>query len=303
MRTWVKLYTEINHDPKIGTLGWAHRGVWCALLALAGEIDDTDGEGKITGAVDTIPNTAWRLRCEEDELRAALAEFEPRGMTHMADDMIVVSNYPFRQEHSPSTRNEAVAQRVRRHRERAVPCNEDVTALHDECNESVTCLDKIRLDKIREEGARVTRADAPAAQAAPPEDLPFSDPPEPKPEKPTPTRKTRAPRSEAVIALHEITGAWANRAQIDLVDRIVPPDDVPRWKDVVTAWRERGYKPTNVPGMLEWYQGGIPSTRAPVNGNGKGRPEVKDAAYWAQVAEEQYRDGHTDEATAVVQTG
>ena len=85
MKTWVKLHTKINHDSKMGTLTWAERGIWSALLALAGEIDDQDEDGP-TGLLDTIDNVAWRLRCDIDELEAALHSFIQRGMVDVDID-------------------------------------------------------------------------------------------------------------------------------------------------------------------------------------------------------------------------
>ncbi len=65
MKTWVKLYTEVNHDPEIGRLTWAQRGLLFSLFALAGEIDNRDGDDRETGTLDTVANTAWRLRSSE----------------------------------------------------------------------------------------------------------------------------------------------------------------------------------------------------------------------------------------------
>ena len=81
MRTWVKFYTETNRDPKIGTLTWAQRGIWAALLALAGELDDQD-EGQQTGMIGTSEDIAWRIRCDVGELTEAFAAFSLQEMIH-----------------------------------------------------------------------------------------------------------------------------------------------------------------------------------------------------------------------------
>lgn len=190
MKEWVKLYTEIIRDPDIGTLSWAHRGIWAALLALAGEIDDRDDEGMETGRLDTRENVAWYLRCSPQELDEALAEFIPREMIHEADGVLWVTHFPERQARPPSARPEAVSERVKRHRNKAKAsakrdgnepetevkreCNEDVTTLHRECNEPVTTLEKKRIDteKNRKESdqqqqhARASPGPAPPAAAA-----------------------------------------------------------------------------------------------------------------------------------------
>ena len=72
MKTWIKLYTEINRDPDIGTLTWAQRGIWSALLALAGEIDDRDENEQETGRLDTSTRVAWSIRCDLAELDEAI---------------------------------------------------------------------------------------------------------------------------------------------------------------------------------------------------------------------------------------
>jgi hypothetical protein len=129
MKTWVKLYTEINRDPDIGSLTWAQRGIWTALLALAGEIDDRDTDELETGRLDTIDRVAWSIRCDLPELEDAVQEFERRGMVAKdPDGELFLVNYPKRQGRPPSAKPSAVAERVQRHRDKAkAECNEDVT--------------------------------------------------------------------------------------------------------------------------------------------------------------------------------
>ena len=131
MKTWVKLKTKINHDPEIGTLSWAHRGIWSALLALAGEIDDRDGDDRETGRLDTPENTAWRIRCDWAEFQAALAEFTNRdGWMDDRDGILYITKYRKAQERPPSASHKAVAARVQRSRARkAQASNDGVTTL------------------------------------------------------------------------------------------------------------------------------------------------------------------------------
>ena len=66
MKSWVKLYTEINRDPKMAQFTWAQRGIWAALLALAGELDVRNGDGSESGELDTVENTEiGRASCRE----------------------------------------------------------------------------------------------------------------------------------------------------------------------------------------------------------------------------------------------
>ena len=147
MKTWVKLYTEIIDDPEQGSLTWSQRGIWSALLALAGKIDERDGDGMETGRLDVPQRVAWYLRCDLTELNEALAEFKERGMVHMGEGgMIYLTNYGKRQAAIP------VADRVARHRERQRKAsyynrddtethqtgNGDDTEIHQTGNEAVT---------------------------------------------------------------------------------------------------------------------------------------------------------------------
>jgi hypothetical protein len=132
MKTWVKLYTEIIDDPDQGTLSWAERGIWTALLALAGKLDDRDERDHETGRLDTVQRIAWVLRCDVGELQGAIDAFERRGMIEVQDGIIYLPNYAKRQQRPPSSRRNAVADRVRDYRERrADACNEDVTPLRE----------------------------------------------------------------------------------------------------------------------------------------------------------------------------
>lgn len=133
MKSWVKLYTEINRDPDFGTLTWAQRGIWSALLALAGEIDARDEQDRETGELDTLGKTAWRLRCEPGEFAEAVAAFVERGMVEERDSMLFLPHYGERQRRAPSSTHERVAERVQRHRDnKPAARNEDVTTLHEE---------------------------------------------------------------------------------------------------------------------------------------------------------------------------
>ena len=93
MKTWVKLYTEITRDPKWLTLDWEQRGIWCAVLAMTGEIDDRDADGVETGALDTVEYTALRIRCDLGLFAQAVAAFTERGMIEERDGILYLPNY------------------------------------------------------------------------------------------------------------------------------------------------------------------------------------------------------------------
>ena len=128
MKTWVKLYTEINHDPDMAPLTWAQRGIWQAMLALAGEIDARDVDDHETGELDTPANVAWRIRCTLAEMQDAAKALAEQGMVEERDGILYLPHYGERQRRAPSSARERVAERVQRHRNNgAAACNEDVT--------------------------------------------------------------------------------------------------------------------------------------------------------------------------------
>ncbi len=154
MKTWIKLYTEMLDDPDVGSLSWAHRGMFMALLALAGKLDSRDENDMETGRLDTVDRLAWHLRCSVEELADAVEAFKERGFVDERDSVLYLTHYPARQSHSPSEDRNAVAARVKQYRaRRANARNETVTPLHADCSEPVTQPEKKRVEEMRPEGA------------------------------------------------------------------------------------------------------------------------------------------------------
>lgn len=163
-KTWVKLYVEINRDPKMGSLTWEQKGLWSALLALAGEIDDRDDNDVETGLVDTIENVAWRIRCDGEMLEQALAVFFERGMIAYQDGVLLLAHYGERQARKPSDRRRSIRQRVQRYR------NAHVSQDENGCNADVTRYggDVTPGNALRRDADTDTDADADADAAAAP---------------------------------------------------------------------------------------------------------------------------------------
>jgi len=72
-------------------------------------------------------------------------------------------------------------------------------------------------------------------------------------------------KSEAVEKFKAVTGRYPNRVQIETIDARVT--DLDLWFKCMFEWNLRGYKPTNVQGMLDWYKKGGPPEQGP-----KGKP-------------------------------
>tara|TARA_Y100000310_G_scaffold333259_1_gene410450 strand:- start:437 stop:1363 length:927 start_codon:yes stop_codon:yes gene_type:complete len=178
MKLWVRLYTEVLVDPKMGSLTWEQKGVWYTLVALAGMIDDRDEEESETGRLDTIVNVAWHLRpIAPDEMDGAIAAFTERDMIELRDDILYLTNYRKRNSSAVSDRPSHVAERVKRHRNKQKKGrNESETPLHRGRNENVTTPDKNRIDKNRIDKKRKdTRADKTSADVVDPAGSPVSD--------------------------------------------------------------------------------------------------------------------------------
>lgn len=89
--TWIKLYTEILDDPKMGRLPnhlW-RRAVELFLLA---------GRTGTTGQLPSVEEMAWTLRSSEDEVRKGLMSLAEIGVVHEAEPgKWVVVNFVKRQ--------------------------------------------------------------------------------------------------------------------------------------------------------------------------------------------------------------
>jgi hypothetical protein len=93
MSRWIKLHTSILHDARIGRLQWRDRGIWLMLLALAGEIEERDAEGRLTGRLDTLAGVAWHLHTRPDHIAPSIQRLlalellfqDDAGVLYLAD--------------------------------------------------------------------------------------------------------------------------------------------------------------------------------------------------------------------------
>lgn len=158
MRHWVKLHTKILNSPDLDGLT-DHQYRACMKVFALGGVIDCDGK------LGTTREVAYHLRFTEtdtDECLRAMQEIdivtESKGVWHLI-------NWDKYQSHSPSSENDAVRARVKKHRENKpnVTVGNAVTpSLHVEGND--TRLDKNREEEIREEtsiGASAPETPAP----------------------------------------------------------------------------------------------------------------------------------------------
>jgi len=118
---WIKMWLEALDDPKLTRLSLVERGAWWGLLELAGKC--AAGGKIISGGLgldkDEIAD-ALHIKTQEDRqaLESMIAKMEERGSLKWNGDVLLVIHWGERQRIPPSARPEAVAERVRRHREK-----------------------------------------------------------------------------------------------------------------------------------------------------------------------------------------
>jgi len=118
---WIKMWLEALGDPKLTKLSLAERGAWWGLLQLAGKCN-ADGKlesGEEALSMDDLAE-ALHIRTTEDRqaLESMIAKMVKRRSLTYNEGVLRVVHWQERQRIPPSARPEAVAERVRRHREK-----------------------------------------------------------------------------------------------------------------------------------------------------------------------------------------
>lgn len=118
---WIKMWLEALDDPKLTRLSLAEKGAWWSILQLAGKCA---ADGKVVSGgvgldMDEIAD-ALHIKTSDDRqaLESMIAKMEKRDSLMWNGDVLTVVHWEERQRIPPSARPEAVAERVRRHRER-----------------------------------------------------------------------------------------------------------------------------------------------------------------------------------------
>lgn len=113
-------------------------------------------------------------------------------------------------------------------------------------------------------GALTKQAIEPAPEPIRVEDQPLATAADPLRPEPKRQRKSTAdPRTShpAIVALRTVTGHLPPKGAYDLIiSRLGENPDQSKLSTVFAAWTARGYKPTNLSGVMDWYTGGIPAS-------------------------------------------
>lgn len=154
MRYWVKLWTEMLDDPKMGRLTDRQHRLCTNLFCLAGIIDDN---GRLLDTTDI----AYKVRRDVDSVAEDLSALAAVHIVEQVDGAWHLVHFDKRNERPPSAEPEAVRERVSRYREKKRESNENVTTLQNDVTTTpenvttmlrdVTLLDQIRSDQTREE--------------------------------------------------------------------------------------------------------------------------------------------------------
>jgi len=121
---WIKVWVAALDDPKIVRLSLAERGAWWGLLKLTRKCEDGGKGGKLLSGgqgldMDEIAD-ALHIKSSEDRqaLESMIDKMEKRGSLRWNKNILTVVHWEERQKIPPSARPEAVAERVRLHRDR-----------------------------------------------------------------------------------------------------------------------------------------------------------------------------------------
>ena len=234
---WVKLYTEMLDDPKIGRLPDAIKWRFVSLVLLAGECDNDGALQHGDGRPMTEADIAWRLRIDELRCTEELEALLQCGVVELDADVYYLPKFSDRQGRPQSEKRAQWRERQARYRDT------------HETKESVTRDSRVnnasRVEKSREEKRREDSADKPRRPAKKPETPP------------------------QIAAYHEVAHRYPNKSLYDDITSAVPESDIDFYKKVLKAWIGLGWNPSNIAGQLEAYKRReIPHKNGQSNGNG-----------------------------------
>lgn len=135
---WFRFYSDALDDPKVQRLPGDLFKTWVNLLCLCAKND---------GDLPALEDIAFALRLSDEQMSAAMDEFQRRGLVDMEGDTSLPHNWHGRQMNSD--RDPTATER--KQRQRASDRHALVTDASRVTVESVTPLDKIREEEIRVE--------------------------------------------------------------------------------------------------------------------------------------------------------
>ena len=163
---WIKLYTEMLDDPKIGKLPDAMKWRFVQLVLLAGECD---AEGCIANGdvALTVDEVAWRLRLNAEQLATDIAALKKISLMSDDDGTICVVNFTKRQGRPQGERQQRWRenQKHKRAADKEAKYEPDNTPKNDVTDERTHVIDDTTM--TRRPRVEESREEKSAAVAAP----------------------------------------------------------------------------------------------------------------------------------------
>ena len=246
---WVKIYTEMIDDPKIGRLNDATKWRFVSLVLLAGECDQ-DGALISGNESMSVTDIAWRLRVTREQCETEIKPLVDCGILAEDDGLYFIPKFSDRQGRPQSEKRAMWRERQSRLREQK------------ETPESVTRDSPVthasRVDKSREEKRRVEKSrEENAADAALPRAV---------------QTYIDAGGKFNPGTLADGTTKKANAYRV-ITETVTDDDDsIAFWRRVVEAYCAQWSSKSYTIMLSEYYsQGRVPGQPKSNNGNGNGQ--------------------------------
>jgi hypothetical protein len=263
---WIKLYVEMNHDPKIGLLTDDLKWRFISVLLLAGELGSD-------GFLPEIGEMAWTLRTSPDTLAGQMRTLAGRGLVELrinpdGEERWFITKFAERQ--APSTN----AERQKQWRNRNAPVT-TVTKRNAKVTPEAETEAEAEAETEGESGAIAPAPPAPGPAFRPVPEEVQRQKAHKRITEPEPAVTSTAPA--ALRMLHELTTYWPGEANAPLiVQSLGDAPDRTLLARAVELWRASGNKLTNWLGICDWYHeltrnpDWTPQDRFKANGNGNG---------------------------------
>lgn len=231
---WIKLYTELLDDTKIGKLPDIAKLRFVQLLLLAGECD-ADGYLLNGDAALTVEEIAWRLRVDAKILAEDIGLLQNAGMVACEEGAFVIRNFIKRQGRSQEEKREQWRDRQRKKRlsEQPEPVTSESRVTH------APRVEKSREEKIESREEKISDSGESTAGK--------------KPDKPKKVEDTRSTHP-AIQAFREITARFPAK---ELYDEIIAvcgdQPDKHRMRLCWLDWLKVSGNRSNTTWLLSWY--------------------------------------------------
>lgn len=214
---WVKLYTEMLDDAKIGRLQDAVKWRFVSLVLLAGECDQ-DGALMYSEKPMSLDDIAWRMRITREQCETEIESLLMCGVIALDGDLYYLPKFGERQGRPQSEKRAMWRERQARLRE------------HKETKESVTrdspVTNASRVDKSRSDKSR-------SAAAKPP----------------TPPQIESYRKAAHRYPNKSLYSLICEHVKDD-------PQSLLLFEQIITGWIAKGWNPANITGILEFVDRG-----------------------------------------------